>query len=249
MLVLSRRPKQKILLPEIGVTIEVCTVARNSVRLGIEAPTSVSIVREEIACEPTEQHRAARGESRHRLRNHLHTASLALHVAQRQLEAGLVGAARESLEQAMRQHAELEQELAPAKASAVKPSAATPEIHALIVDDNRNECALLAEFLRLHGVKTEMAADGQEALDYLRGHNCPDIILLDMRMPRCDGPATVAAIRSSANLRGLKVFAVTGADPRDCLVPKGPGGVDGWFTKPLDPTRLIHELNQALGRN
>jgi carbon storage regulator CsrA len=249
MLVLSRRPKQKILFPELGVSVEVCTIAKNAVRLGIEAPPSISIVREEIAFETARERHGPPGPSRHELLNRLHTAGLAIQVAQKQLQAGLVGPAQASLEMALRQHADIERELAPERVEPTATVTAKREIRALVVDDNRNECALLAEFLRLNGVDVATAADGHEALDYLRGHDRPDVILLDMRMPRCDGPATVAAIRGSAALQGLKVFAVTGADPRECPVPNGPDGIDGWFSKPLDPTRLIHELNQALGRN
>ncbi len=58
-------------------------------------------------------------------------------------------------------------------------------------------------------------------LDYLRSHDRPDVILLDMRMPRCDGPATLAAIRGDAQYANTKVFAVSGADPQECPFPSG----------------------------
>ena len=49
MLVLSRKPKEKIVFPTLGVTLEVCSVKGNIVRVGIDAPPSVPIMREEIA--------------------------------------------------------------------------------------------------------------------------------------------------------------------------------------------------------
>jgi CheY-like chemotaxis protein len=207
-------------------------------------------VREELLDDARPAPAAPAKASRHRVLNRLHTASLGMHLAQKQLQAGLVAQAQASLQQALREHAELEKELTsqkpPAPASAQKPS---KEIRALLVEDDRNESTLLAEFLRLHGIKVETASDGQEALDYLRGHDRPDVVLLDMRMPRCDGPATVAAIRGNAELHDMKVFAVTGAAQSECHVAEGPEGVDGWFTKPVNPSKLIQEMNVALGRN
>ncbi|HZZ79026.1 MAG TPA: response regulator [Gemmataceae bacterium] len=234
MLVLSRKPKEKIFFPTLGVTVEVCSVKGNVVRLGIDAPPSVPIVREEIA--KSTQYVS----ERHRLRNRLHTACLAVHLAQRQLQAGLDKDAGKTLDSALRDFSALEQELAATGGSPKR------EIRALLVEDNGNESALLAEFLRLHGVKVETACDGQDALDYLQSHDRPDVILIDMRMPRCDGPTTVAAIRRNAAYEGLKVFAVSGADPSECSIDPGSQGIDRWFTKPVNPKNLVDELHLSL---
>lgn len=247
MLVLSRRPNEKILFPNLGISVEVRSVAKNAVRLGIEAPPSVTIVREEIATESEKTCVAEFKPTRHRIRNRMHTAGLAVHLAQKQLQAGMTKEAEISLSEALQEFSALDQELAAENsAPSKKPQRA---IRALLVEDNYNECALLAEFLRLHGISVETASDGQHALDYLRSHERPDVVLLDMRMPRCDGPTTIAAIRRNAEYDGLKLFAVTGADRRECSVPSGDQGVDGWFTKPLNPAKLINEMNQVMGRN
>jgi carbon storage regulator CsrA len=242
MLVLSRRPQEKIVFPTLGVTVEICSIKKNVVRIGIEAPPSVSILREELATSPGALDAPEQKSARHQMRNRLHRAGLALHLAQRQLEAGLNKAADETLTEALDTFSALEQELA-------APGPAKREIRALLVEDNCNESALLAEFLRLHGIQVETARDGQDALDYLKTHARPDVILLDMRMPRCDGPTTIAAIRQDTAYDGLKVFAVSGADPDECAVSAGAGGIDGWFTKPVNPARLVREMNQALGLN
>src|SRR5690242_1985541 len=105
MLVLSRKPKEKIFFPTLGVTVEVCSVKGNVVGVGINAPPSVPIVREEIA--KSTQYVS----ERHRLRNRLHTASLAVHLAQRQLQAGLDEEAGETLDGALRDFSALDQEL------------------------------------------------------------------------------------------------------------------------------------------
>jgi carbon storage regulator CsrA len=238
MLVLSRRPTEKIVFPTLGVTIEVCNVKRNVVRIGIDAPPSVPILRKELTNNADEPESLERKSERHRMRNRLHTATLAVHLAQKQLQAGLDAEVDATLAEALREFSALEQQLEAKKVNRV--------IRALLVEDNSNESALLAEFLRLHGVHVETAGDGQEALDYLQSHDRPDVILLDMRMPRCDGPTTVAAIRRNAAYEGLKVFAVSGADPTECVFEAGSEGIDRWFTKPVNPRKLINELHQSL---
>lgn len=238
MLVLSRRPKEKIVFPTLGVTIEVCSVNRNVARLGIDAPPSVPILRKELADSSEGVESRERTSERHQMRNRLHTATLAVHLAQKQLQAGLESEADATLAEALCEFSALEKQLAAKKVNRV--------IRALLVEDNRNESALLAEYLRHHGVHVETAGDGQEALEFLQSHDRPDVILLDMRMPRCDGPTTIAAIRRNAAYEGLKVFAVSGADPAECSIEPSAQGIDRWFTKPINPRKLIDELHHSL---
>ena len=89
------------------------------------------------------------------------------------------------------------------------------------------------------------AKDGRDALDYLSGsRRRPDVVLLDMQMPRCDGPSTISAIRENPAYSGLRVFAVSGRVPADMGVTVGPSGVDKWFRKPLNPQNLVTELHR-----
>ena len=130
--------------------------------------------------------------------------------------------------------------------------AAGPAPRALLVEDNANERQLMAGLLRLQGFAVDTAGDGQDALDYLRARGRPDVVLLDMGLPRCDGPTALRAIRSDPALAGLKVFAVSGGAPEDYGCPPGPAGVDRWFRKPIDPAALIRDVScdlQAAGRD
>ena len=101
MLVLSRRHNEKILLPSVGASIEVLEIKGDRVRLGIDAPANVTILREELAdkqgLRSIADMRAAveaatleAREQRHLLRNQLNTATVGIAVARRQLEAGLI---------------------------------------------------------------------------------------------------------------------------------------------------------------
>ena len=72
----------------------------------------------------------------------------------------------------------------------------------------------MAGFLRMSGLEVVTAGDGSDALDYLRKEGRPDVVLLDMGLPRFDGAATLKEIRRTPALAGLKVFAVSGAPRR-----------------------------------
>jgi len=84
--------------------------------------------------------------------------------------------------------------------------------------------------------------DGLQAIVHLSKHDRPDVVLLDMKMPRFDGPKTVSAIRQNPEHRSLKIFAVTGTDPAEAAVTVGPTGVNRWFTKPVDPEQLVQAM-------
>ncbi|HXG08230.1 MAG TPA: response regulator [Gemmataceae bacterium] len=246
MLVLSRRWGQRILFPHLGISVQVLSSRSSTVRLGIEAPPNVSVVREELATVAAPPAAGARGESRisHDLRGRLNTLAMSLHVVEKQLKAGLTAEAERTL-----QEAQEFLEALPAKIDSSRPDGSHRPINALLVEDNPNEEALLSSYLRLSGFRVETVHDGYEALEFLAGHERPDFLLLDMRLPRCDGPATVAAIRQNPAYRGLRIFAVTGGTPAEFNLPSGEAGVDAWFQKPLNPKRIVEAMSAAVGRN
>src|SRR5947209_4217970 len=129
---------------------------------------------------------------------------------------------------------------------AAPPAPARKAPRALLVEDDPNERELLAGFLRHSGLEVDTAGDGCDALDYLRSRGRPDVVLLDMGLPRCDGATTVRNIRRDPAYAGLRIFAVTGSSPDEFDLGSGPGGVDRWFQKPLDPESLLRSLRQEL---
>jgi CheY-like chemotaxis protein len=116
---------------------------------------------------------------------------------------------------------------------------------ALLVEDDPNECELLAGILRLSGIDVSTAGDGADALDSLQKGTRPDVLLLNMRLPRCDGPSTVRAIRQNPAYAGLKIFAVATA-PEECGCEQVRSGINRWFSKPLNPEVLLRELHREL---
>ena len=105
---------------------------------------------------------------------------------------------------------------------------------------------MLAASLRMHAYQVDTASDGVEALEYLSANGAPDVVLLDMQMPRLDGHGTITAIRRHPRLRGIKVMAVSGADPAALQPPAGDRGIDRWFSKPLNPPAFLRMLECEL---
>ncbi|MEO2091537.1 MAG: response regulator, partial [Gemmataceae bacterium] len=200
----------------------------------VESPPDVQILRDELA--PTASPPPA-SVDRHALANALSKLTLAAHLARRQWAAGRPAAADATLEAAL-QHLEAAERI-----RSVPPPAR--RCTALIVEDDANERELLAGLLGMNGCECAKAADGEDALAYLEGGVLPDVVLLDMAMPRCDGPETLRRIRADGRFARLQVFSVSSTSPRERNVPDGPGGFDGWFPKPLNPRRLWDAIQAA----
>ena len=97
MLVLSRRENEKVVFANLGVSVEVLRLAGKVVRLGIDAPAEIQILREELTDPAAAGDPSAKGTApaalltktlRHTIRNRLNIASLGLQVLQRRLESG-----------------------------------------------------------------------------------------------------------------------------------------------------------------
>ena len=250
MLVLSRKQNEKIIFPNLGVTVQILRVAGKTVCVGVDAPREVKILRDELAPQGTPPAAALRRpdekELRHALRNQLNLASLALHVVRRKLELGQLDDAEATIDKALKQLEDLDRQVG-LVTPGVSRAAATQRPRALLVEDDANECELLAGYLRMSGFDVDTADNGRQAMDVLSHTPRPDVVVLDMRMPQLDGPGTVLSIRSSPLLHDLKVFAVSGTPQAEVAVTLGRDGVDRWFAKPLNPAQLVDAMNHDLG--
>jgi CheY-like chemotaxis protein len=94
---------------------------------------------------------------------------------------------------------------------------AAREFHILLVEDNPGDARLTVEAFKeaRAGARLSHVTDGSEALDFLRrtgafrGMPRPDLILLDLNLPRMDGREVLAAIKSDDNLRHIPVVILT----------------------------------------
>jgi CheY-like chemotaxis protein len=113
---------------------------------------------------------------------------------------------------------------------------ATPQ-RILIADDNADSAESMGMLLRLMGNDVRIASDGLEAVEQAAIFQ-PDIVLLDIGMPRLDGYEAARRIRSQSWSRDTLLVAVTGWGPSDDDEEATAAGFDRHFTKPLDPAEL-----------
>lgn len=108
----------------------------------------------------------------------------------------------------------------------------------LVVDDDEVIRQLIAVNLTLEGFEVETASDGQDCLDRV-GEVRPDVITLDVMMPRLDGWVTATRLRAEESTSHIKVVLITARAQEDDR-RRGLGiGVDAYLTKPFDPEELI----------
>lgn len=107
----------------------------------------------------------------------------------------------------------------------------------LIADDNADSAESMGMLLRLMGNDVRIASDGLDAVEQAAAFQ-PDIVLMDIGMPRLDGYEAARRIRSQEWSRDTLLVAVTGWGPSDNSEQATAAGFDCHFTKPLDPAEL-----------
>ena len=112
----------------------------------------------------------------------------------------------------------------------------------LIVDDNQAAADMLAALLEMEGHRATAAYDGQTGLDQAR-RTPPDVILLDLRMPRIDGFEVARRLRSAPETAGVCLVAMTGLGRESDVQRSLEHGFDGHLVKPIQPDQLQALLN------
>jgi DNA-binding response OmpR family regulator len=114
-------------------------------------------------------------------------------------------------------------------------------LRVLVVDDNRNTVESLTMLLDLHGNTTHTAYDGLEAVKLAEAVR-PEIILLDIGLPRIDGYEACRRIREQEWGRNMIVVALTGLGHDDDRLRSRQAGFDMHLVKPVDPEILLAVL-------
>jgi CheY-like chemotaxis protein len=113
----------------------------------------------------------------------------------------------------------------------------------LVVDDDEVIRQLIAVNLQLEGFEVATAVDGQDCLDKVREVE-PDVITLDVMMPRLDGWVTAVRLRQDLETRHIRVVMIT-ARAQEHDVRRGHEiDVDAYVTKPFDPNQLIQTVRE-----
>jgi CheY-like chemotaxis protein len=123
-----------------------------------------------------------------------------------------------------------------------KEGAATVRsLQILVVDDDDADALMITEALAATDgdSRVDRVADGREALDYLRGDgqfteaSRPDLILLDLNMPRMDGRETLSAIKSDDQLKAIPVIILTTSGAAPDIASSYKHRANAYVTKPF----------------
>lgn len=126
------------------------------------------------------------------------------------------------------------------------PSAGTRE-RILLVEDEAPLRGVLRDLLERDGYTVIEAADGVQALDAI-DRSAPDMIVLDLNLPRLDGFGVLKHLRTRTNLTSLPVLVLTAKGDEDSEVQVFEAGANDFLTKPFRPRALIARLKALSAR-
>jgi CheY-like chemotaxis protein len=123
----------------------------------------------------------------------------------------------------------------------------------LMADDDADDCLLVQEAMRESGQPHDLriVRDGQQLLDYLRRQGeyrqnqpapRPDLILLDLKMPRKDGREALSELKADPRLRSIPIVVLTTSTARDDIGFCYRMGVNSYITKPATFRGLVELL-------
>lgn len=117
----------------------------------------------------------------------------------------------------------------------------------LIVDDEPNIVMSLEYTFKKNNFQVFIARDGEEALEILKTE-VPNVIILDIMMPKVDGYATLEQIKKDEKLNNTKVIFLS-AKNKEADVEKGMLlGADAYMVKPFSIKKLVEQVNELLGK-
>ena len=124
---------------------------------------------------------------------------------------------------------------------------AKAEYKVLAVDDDESIIEILRYNLEKAGYEVRTAADGQEALDVARRFR-PNLVLLDIMMPKLDGVETCRQMRQLSELNGTFIIFLTARSEEYSEVAAFDVGADDYITKPIKPRALLSRIQAILRR-
>lgn len=116
----------------------------------------------------------------------------------------------------------------------------------LIVDDEPNIAISVDFLMRREGFEVLVAHDGEEGLALIRSDR-PDLVVLDIMMPKLDGFEVCKAVRADPTLAGMRIVMLT-AKGRAAEIEKGLSlGADAYIPKPFSTRELVAKVKELLG--
>jgi CheY-like chemotaxis protein len=129
----------------------------------------------------------------------------------------------------------------------VSPEDARKNWVVLIVDDTPDSVTVAKLALKFHGATVHTALNGVEGLEVLQ-RITPDVVLLDIRMPKMDGWQMYRTMRADPRLQQIPIIAVTALAMSKDHEEITRAGFDGHITKPFEVARLVAEVDKVIRR-
>lgn len=115
----------------------------------------------------------------------------------------------------------------------------------LYIEDNEQNMYLVTFLLEKHGYSVSPATDGQEGIDKAAAER-PDLILLDIQLPKMDGYAVARNLRNNPDLAATPIVAVTSYAMAGDREKAMEAGCNGYIEKPINPDTFIQQFEQHL---
>ncbi|MEU6023771.1 response regulator [Micromonospora sp. NPDC047134] len=132
-------------------------------------------------------------------------------------------------------------------------------VRILVVDDDPGDVLMIEEALATSDVEKviDVVGDGQEAMEFLRregrhsGAHRPDVILLDLNMPRMDGRQVLGEVKGDADLRSIPIVVLTTSNADTDIISSYTLQANAYVTKPIDLddfNDVVHRIDEFFGR-
>jgi two-component system, OmpR family, alkaline phosphatase synthesis response regulator PhoP len=115
----------------------------------------------------------------------------------------------------------------------------------LVADDNPQNADLLAEYLQASEYEVAIASDGEETLSLVKSFK-PDVLLLDIMMPRLSGFEVCKRLKSDSASKNLPILMITALDQPSDVERAVDAGTDDFLTKPIHQTELINRVRALM---
>lgn len=117
--------------------------------------------------------------------------------------------------------------------------------HLLVIEDHRPNAVLVCDLLRYHGFRVSWAEDGLVGLEMLK-QEPPDLILLDLQLPKLDGYTLAGLIKSNGQTSSIPIIALTASTTLGEAERAQKVGCDAYLKKPIDTRQLPKIIRQFL---
>ena len=118
----------------------------------------------------------------------------------------------------------------------------------LVVEDNQDNREMVVKVLKFNGYEVIEAVDGEEGIEKAKTE-APDLILLDIYLPKMDGYEVAKRLKGDTDLRDIPVIALTAHAMKGNREQALAAGCDGYISKPIDIRELPKQIEQFLRPN